>query len=61
MRLYTNESVPVAIAEGLKRRGVEALLSSCDPGQALNQPNQYPKLDANHRSAVSILIPFREA
>ena len=23
MRLYTNESVPVAIAEGLKRRGVE--------------------------------------
>lgn len=25
MRLYTNESVPVAVAEGLKRRGVEAL------------------------------------
>ena len=23
MRLYTNESVPVAIAEGLKRRGVD--------------------------------------
>ncbi len=24
MRLYTNESVPVAVAEGLKRRGVDA-------------------------------------
>ncbi len=24
IRIYTNESVPVAIAEGLKRRGIEA-------------------------------------
>jgi hypothetical protein len=24
MRLYTNESVPIAVAEGLKRRGVDA-------------------------------------
>jgi predicted nuclease of predicted toxin-antitoxin system len=31
MRLYTNESVSVAIAEGLKRRGVEAL-SARDAG-----------------------------
>lgn len=31
MRLYTNESASVAIAEGLKRRGVEAL-SARDAG-----------------------------
>jgi predicted nuclease of predicted toxin-antitoxin system len=31
MRLYTNESVSVAVAEGLKRRGVEAL-SARDAG-----------------------------
>lgn len=31
MRLFTNESVPVAVAEGLKRRGVEAL-SARDAG-----------------------------
>lgn len=24
IRIYTNESVPVAIAEGLKRRGIDA-------------------------------------
>jgi predicted nuclease of predicted toxin-antitoxin system len=31
MRLYTNESVPVAIAEGLKRRGVD-VVSARDAG-----------------------------
>jgi predicted nuclease of predicted toxin-antitoxin system len=31
MRLYTNESVPVAIAEGLRRRGVD-VVSARDAG-----------------------------
>lgn len=29
IRIYTNESIPVAIAEGLKRRGIDAR-SCCD-------------------------------
>ncbi|MCP4428647.1 MAG: hypothetical protein GY803_29525 [Chloroflexi bacterium] len=50
LKIYTNESVPVAVAAGLKRRGIDAVSARDSGNLGLSDPDQLEY--ANNENAV---------